>query len=108
MRYVVAVAGRLRHSLPDCESLPCLWQYVGLSRSMDDVNIAIAYVKDDQLVQATQVVHYIAAEGTGYPPPLVLNLEPEGPQRFLEMSIECVIVVSFFNKVADDWVKVQV
>ena len=38
----------------------------------------------------------------------MLNLEPEGPQRFLEMSIKCVgteIVVSFFNKVADDWVK---
>jgi len=38
----------------------------------------------------------------------VLNLEPEAPQRFLEMSIKCVgtsIVVSFFSKVADDWVR---
>ena len=68
----------------------------------------IAYAEDDQLVQATQVVHFIATEGTGYPPPLVHNLEPEPPQRFLEISIECVgtaIVVSFFNKVAGDWVK---
>ena len=46
--------------------------------------------------------------GTGYPPPQVLNLEPEGPQRFLEMYIQCVgtsIVISFFNKVAYDWIK---
>ena len=49
-------------------------------RYMDDVYIAIAYAKDDQLVQATQVVHFIATAGTGYPTPLVLNLEPEGPQ----------------------------
>ena len=53
---------------------------VAVCRYMDDVyNIAIAYAEDDQLVQATQVVHFIAAAGTGYPPPLVLNLEPEGP-----------------------------
>ena len=54
------------------------------------------------------MVRYIAAVGTGYPPPLVLNLEPEGPQRFLEMYIRCVgtaIVISFFNKVAGDWIK---
>ena len=89
-------------------ALPC--QAVAVCRYMDDVYIAIAYAENDQLVQATQVVHFIAAAGTGYPPPLVLTLEPEGPQRFLEMtlSIECVgtaIVVSFFNKAADDWVK---
>ena len=39
---------------------------------------------------------------------VVLNLEPEGLQRFLEMYIQCVgtaIVISFFNKVADDWIK---
>ena len=81
---------------------------VAVCRCMDDVYIGIAYAEDDQLVQATQVLHFIAAAGTGYPPPLVLNLEPEGLQRFLEMSIECVgtaIVVSFFNKVADGWVK---
>ena len=75
---------------------------------MDDAYIAIAYANDDHLTQATRVVHFIAAEGTGYSPPLVLNLEPEGPQRFLELYIECVdtsIVVSFYNKVADDWIK---
>ena len=75
---------------------------------MDDVYIAIAYAEDNQLVQATQLVHFTAAAGTGYSPPLVLNLEPEGPQRFLKMSIRCVgtaIVVSFFNKVASNWVK---
>ena len=59
-------------------------------RYMDDVYVAIAYTSEDQLLQATKVVHFIAVEGTGYPPPLVLNLEPEGTQRFLEMSIECV------------------
>ena len=47
---------------------------------------------NDQLTQATEVVRYIAAVGTGYPPPLVLNLEPEPPQRFLEMYIQCVSV----------------
>ena len=81
---------------------------VAVCRYMDDVYVAIAYAEDDQLVQATRVVHFIAVAGTGYPPPLVLNLKPEGPQRFLEMSIECVgtaIVVSFFKKVAADWVK---
>ena len=80
---------------------------VAVCRCMDDVYIAIAYVTNDQLTQATEVVCYIAAVGTGYPPPLVLNLEPEGPQRFLEMYIQCVgtaIVISFFNKVADDWI----
>ena len=38
----------------------------------------------------------------------VLNQEPEGTQRFLEISIECVgisIVVSFYNKVAGDRIK---
>ena len=76
---------------------------------MDDVYIAIAYVTctDDQLTLATEVIRYIAAVGTDYPPPLVLNLDPEGPQRFLEMYVQCVgtaIVISFFNKVADDWI----
>ena len=81
---------------------------VAVCRYTHDVYIAIAYVTNDQLTQATEVVRYIAAVGTGYPPPLVLNLEPEGPQRFLEMYIQCVgtaIVISFFNKVADDWIK---
>ena len=35
---------------------------------MDDVYIAIAYVTNDQLVQATKVIRYITAVGTGYPP----------------------------------------
>ena len=33
------------------------------------------------------IAKYIAAEGTGYPHPLVLNLEPEGTQRFLELTV---------------------
>ena len=79
-----------------------------LTVNMDDVYIAIAYVTDDQMALATEVVRYIAAVGTGYPPQLVLNPEPEDPQRFLEMHVQCVgtaIVISFFNKVADDWIK---
>ena len=46
--------------------------------------------------------------GADYPPLLVLNLEPEDPQRFLEMHIQCVgttIVISFFSKVADGRIK---
>ena len=56
-----------------------------------------------QLERVTEVVKYIAAEGTGYPHPLVLNLEPEGTQRFLELTVAPVgnkIVISFYNKVA--------
>ena len=82
---------------------------MAVCRYMDDAYIAIAYAEDDELVQATQVVHFIAAEGTGHPPPVVLDLEPEAPQSFLEMAIKCagtsIVVVSFFNKVTDDWVK---
>ena len=43
---------------------------------------------------------------------MLLNLEPDPPQRFVEMyirtTIRCVgtaIVTSFFNKIADDWIK---
>ena len=42
---------------------------VAVCRYMDDVYIAIAYVTNDQLTLATEVVRYIAAVGTGYPPP---------------------------------------
>ena len=49
----------------------------------DEVYIAIAYAEDDQLMQATQVVHFITAADTGYPPLLALNLEPEGPRGSL-------------------------
>ena len=87
MQYSAAVAWKPQPLLPDCESLPYLWQYDIICRYMDYVCIVIAYVKDDQLVQASRVEHFIAAEGTGHPPPLVLNSEPERPQRVLEMSI---------------------
>ena len=53
---------------------------VALCRYIDDAYIAIAYATNDQLTQATEVVRYIAAASTGYPPPLVLNLQPEDPQ----------------------------
>ena len=55
---------------------------------MDDVCIFMAYANNDHLTQATKVVHFIAAEGTDYPPPLILDLEPEGTQRFLELYIK--------------------
>ena len=84
---------------------------VAVCRYMGDVYIAIAYVTDEQLTLATctEVVRYIAAVGTGYPPPLVLNLEPECPQ-FLEMTLYIrgegtSIVISLSNKVADDGIK---
>ena len=57
-------------------------------RYMDDVCIFMAYANNDHLTQATKVVHFIAAEGTDYPPPLILDLEPEGTQRFLELYIK--------------------
>ena len=40
------------------------------------------------------------------PHPLVLNLEPEGTQGLLELSVTAVgnrIAISFCNKVAQDW-----
>ena len=61
---------------------------------MDDVFLAFAW----QLGRATEVAKYIAAEGTGYPHSLVLHLEPEGAQRFLEVTAAPVgntIVISF-------------
>ena len=67
--------------------------------------IAIAYATNDQLTLATEVVRYIAAVG----PPLLLNLEPEPAQRFLEIHIiQCegtAIVILSFSKVSYDWVK---
>ena len=49
---------------------------------------------------------YVASKDTGYPHPLVLNLEPEGTQRFLELTVTAVgsrVVISFYSKVAHDW-----
>ena len=46
-----------------------------------------AWQDNEQLERATEVATYIAAEGTGYPHPLVLNLEPEAKQRFLELTV---------------------
>ena len=51
-------------------------------RYMDDVYLAVVYQDNGQLEAATKLAMYIAAEGTVYPYPLVLNLEPEGTQRF--------------------------
>ena len=54
----------------------------------------------------TDLAMYNASEDTGYPHPLVLNLEPEGTQRFLELTVTAVcsmITISFHNKVAQDW-----
>ena len=75
-------------------------------RYMDVVYLAVAYQDNEQLEDATKLAMYVAAEGTGYPHPLVLNLEPEGTQRFQELSVAAVgssIVISFYNKVAQDW-----
>ena len=91
----------------DASFIPDLGCTVAVCRYMDHVYITIAYVTNGHLTQATEVVRYIAAVGTGYPPPLVLNLEPEPPQRFLEMyqCVGTVSVISFFSKVAGDWIK---
>ena len=73
---------------------------------MDDVFLAFAWQNNEQQEIATEVAKYIVAEGTGYPHPLVLNLEPEGTQRFLHFAVAPVgnkIVISFYNKVAQDW-----
>ena len=51
---------------------------------MDDVFLAFSWQDNEHLERATEVAKYIAAEGTGYPHPLVLG--PEGTQRFLELQ----------------------
>ena len=58
-----------------------VWRY------MDDVYLAVAYQDNNQLGKATDLVMYIASKDTGYPRPLVLSLEPEGTQRFLELTV---------------------
>ena len=65
----------------------------------------ICWQDKEQLGRATEVAKYIIAEGTGYSHQLALNLEPEGTQRFLELTVAPVgkrIVISFYNKVAQD------
>ena len=75
-------------------------------RYMADVLLAFAWQHNEQLERATAVTKYTASEGTAYPQPLVLNREPEGTQRFLELTVAPVgnkMVISFYNKVAQDW-----
>ena len=59
-------------------------------RYMDDVYLVVAYQDNEQLGKVTGLAMYIASEDTGYPHPLVLNLEPEGTQRFLELTVTAV------------------
>ena len=47
--------------------------------------LAFVWQDNKQLEQATEVARHITAEGTGYPHLLVLNLEPEGTQRFVDL-----------------------
>ena len=60
---------------------------------MDDVYLAVAYQDNEQLEKATLAM-YIASKDIGYPDPLVLNLEPEGTQRFQELTVTAVIAGS--------------
>ena len=62
---------------------------------MDDVYLAVAYRDNEQLENATKLALYIAAEGTGYPHPPVLNLEPEGTQRVLELTVTSVGIAGY-------------
>ena len=76
----------------------------------DDIAyLAVVYQDNKQLRKATEPAMHIPSEDTGYLHPLVLNLEPEGTQRFLELTVTAVctvgdrIVISFYNKVDQDW-----
>ena len=65
-------------------------------------------ILNKQLGKATDLAMYIASADTGCPHPLVLNLEPKDTQRFLELTVTAVgnrIVMSFYNKAAQDWKK---
>ena len=80
MQFYVAVDEKPHPACPYCESCPPHM----LSAGIWTVYMIIV---EDQLIQATKVVHFIAAEGTGCIPPLVLNLELEGTHRVLEMTL---------------------
>ena len=60
-------------------------------RYIDNVYLAVAYQDILQLGRATDLAMYIASEGTGYPHPLVLNVEPTVTQRFVELTVTAAV-----------------
>ena len=55
-----------------------------------DVYLAEAYQDNRHPQDATKPAAHTAAAGDGYPHPLAINLEPDGIQRFLELTVTAV------------------
>ena len=74
----------------------------GAKRYLDDVIIALAYTTAAQLVQIQEFVQLLAK---AYPPPLVLNLELQGDQEFLESLVSSqhhILFTTMQNKALAD------
>ena len=76
----------------------------GIKRYLDDVLVCIGCANEEEVLRAMQFVRWVK---TAYPPPLVLNVEPNGDQEFLEakvpsdfLGLQCKVM----NKVTADYV----
>ena len=71
---------------------------------MDDISVALLYRNPDEVTAATAFVHELN-KPTVYPPPLCLNMEPQGNQEFLEANVTVSgnqLALSLNNKVVVD------
>ena len=73
---------------------------------MDDIIVALLCRKPEEVAAATAFVHKLN-KPTSYPPPLFLNMEPQGNQEFLEANVTVHVsgnqlALSLNNKVVVD------
>jgi hypothetical protein len=76
----------------------------GVKRYMDDIIVALLCRNPDEVAAATAFVHELN-KPTVYPPPLCLNMEPQGNQEFLEANVtvsDNQLALSLNNKVVVD------
>jgi len=76
-----------------------------MGRYLDDVIAAIAYKDQKQLVQIQEFIQWLGSHGA-YEEPLVLNVEPEGDQEFLEAKVyheNMELWARLHNKVTKDF-----
>ena len=76
----------------------------GVKRYMDDIIVALLCRNPDEVAAATAFVHELDKPSV-YPPPLCLNMEPQGNQEFLEANVtvsDNQLALSLNNKVVVD------
>ena len=76
-----------------------------MGKYLDDVIAAIAYKDQKQLVQIQEFMEWLGSYGA-YEEPLVLNVEPEGDQEFLESKVyreNMELWARLHNKVTKDF-----